>query len=52
MRGLLGAFRDFVVEPGGEHVGEKQAAKFDIEGKRGCEKGMVHADSSECIAPR
>jgi hypothetical protein len=52
MRGLRGALRDyFVVEPGGEHVGEKQAAEFDIERKRRCEKGMIHADSSECIAP-
>jgi hypothetical protein len=53
MCGLRDILRNyFVVEPGGEHVGEKQAAKFDIEGKRGCEKGMIHADSSECIAPR
>jgi hypothetical protein len=52
MRGLPGAFRDFVVQPGGEHVGEEQAADFDIERKRRCKKGMVHADSSECIAPR
>jgi hypothetical protein len=52
MRGLLAAFRDFVVEPGGEHIGEKQAADFHIEGKRRCEKAVVHAGSSECIAPR
>jgi hypothetical protein len=25
---------DFVVEPGREHVGEEQAAEFDIEGER------------------
>jgi hypothetical protein len=38
----------FVVEPGGEHVGEQQAAEFDIEGKRRGEKTMTHdADGSE-----
>ena len=52
MGGLGGAIRDdFVVEPGGEHVGEKQGAGFDIEGNRCGEKGMIHAVSSECIAP-
>jgi hypothetical protein len=36
MRSLGGAFSDyFAVEPGGEHVGEEEAAKFDIEGNRG-----------------
>jgi hypothetical protein len=36
MRSLRGAFLDyFVVEPGGEHVGEEEAAKFDIEANRG-----------------
>jgi hypothetical protein len=35
MRGLPVAWcDDFVVEPGGKHVGEEQAAEFDIEGKR------------------
>jgi hypothetical protein len=42
---------DFVVEPGGEHVGEKEGAGLDIEGNRCGEKGMIHTDSSECIAP-
>jgi hypothetical protein len=35
MRGLRLAWcDDLVVEPGGEHVGQEQAAEFDIEGKR------------------
>jgi hypothetical protein len=32
MRGLGGFSDYFVVEPGGEHVGDEQTAKFDIEG--------------------
>jgi hypothetical protein len=32
MRGLRDGY--WVVEPGREHVGEEQTAKFDIEGKR------------------
>jgi hypothetical protein len=39
MRGLRGFSDYFVVEPSGEHVGEEQTAKFDIEGNRRCEKG-------------
>jgi len=35
MRGLRGFPEYFVVEPGREHVGEEQTAKFDIEGIRG-----------------
>jgi hypothetical protein len=50
MHGLRGFSDYFVVEPGGEHVGDEQTAKFDIEGKRCCEKGMTHSNSSECLA--
>ncbi|HEX8798773.1 MAG TPA: hypothetical protein VF772_09180 [Terriglobales bacterium] len=49
MRSLpVALWDDFVVEPGGEHVGQEQAAESDIEGKRRCEKTMTHdGDGSE-----
>ena len=50
MHGLRGFSDYFVVEPGREHIGNEQTAKFDIEGKRRCEKGMTHSNSSECLA--
>jgi hypothetical protein len=51
MRDLPGALRnDFAVEPSGDHVGEEQAAEFDIEWNQGGEKVVTHADSSKCLA--
>jgi hypothetical protein len=52
MRDLRGGGlrNDFAIEVSGNHVGEEQAAEFDIEWSQGGEMIVTHADSSKCLA--
>jgi hypothetical protein len=51
MDSLHGGFsRGFAVEPGGEHIGQEQAALLAIEGSGGRGRSMAHGDGSEHLA--
>jgi len=51
MDGLHGGFSTgFAVEPGGEHIGQQQAALFAIEGNGERGSSMAHGDGSEHLA--